>query len=65
MEEKTKYDIMCIERGDVDYLRYVADQLNGSGDLQKDQLDNLAKALIGIASSACELDQISKIAVQE
>lgn len=61
MEEKTKYDIMCIERGDVDFLRNVADQLIENPSQLEDQVENIAQALRGIASSAYELDQLPEL----
>lgn len=61
MEEKTKYDIMCIERGDVDFLRNVADQLIENPSQLEDQVENIAQALRGIANSAYELDQLPEL----
>ena len=57
MDERTKYDIMCIERGDLDYLRNIAEMLITNDSYIQDQAENIAKALIGIANAAYELDQ--------
>lgn len=56
MAEKTKHDIMCIERGDVDYLLTIAEMLMSDDSQLQDQVENIAKALSGIANSAHELD---------
>lgn len=55
MDEKTKYDIMCIERGDVEYLRIIADKLMANESELHDQAENISKALLGIANAAYEL----------
>lgn len=55
MVEKTKYDIMCVERGDIDYLRSIAQMLLSNDPQLHDQMGNIAKALDGIANAAYEL----------
>ncbi len=58
MDEKSKYDIMCIERGDVEYLRNIAEMLmNNDSELQA-QVEHISKALLGIADAAYELEQL-------
>jgi len=56
MEEKSKYDVMCVERGDMEYLRHVAAMLLSDVDQMRDESENIAKALLGIANAAYELD---------
>ena len=58
MNEKSKYDVMCLERGDIEYLRHVAEMLFTNGPQIQEQSENVAKALIGIANAAYELDEI-------
>ena len=56
MKEVTKYDVVCLERGDVDYIKYVADQLSNESVPSLTDLNNYAEALRGIAHAATDLE---------
>ena len=55
MKEVTKHDVVCLERGDVDYIKYVADQLSNESVPSLTDLNNYAEALRGIARAATDL----------
>ena len=54
MDEETKYDIMCVERGDVEYLRNIAVMLMDNDSQLHDQAENISKAILGIVNAAYE-----------
>ena len=60
MKGKSKYDVMCLERGDIEYLRNVAEMLLANDSQIRDQAENVAMALLGIANAAYELDPFEK-----
>jgi hypothetical protein len=55
MHELSKYDVVCLERGDINYLEYVADLLSSGSVPSESELDNISKALCGIVRSATDL----------
>jgi len=61
VKDTTKYDVVCLERGDIDYLLFVADQLSSDAVLLPADLKNYAEALRGIARVATELEELKII----
>ena len=58
MQEMSKHDVICLERGDINYLEYVADQLSGESTPSTAELKNYAEALRGIVRVATELENL-------
>jgi hypothetical protein len=58
MKNTAKYDVVCLERGDVDYLLFVADQLASDTTPTPLDLKNYAEALRGLARAATELENL-------
>ena len=61
VKDTTKYDVVCLERGDIDYLLFVADQLSSDAVPPPADLKNYAEALRGIARVATELEELKII----
>jgi len=56
MIEISKHNLVCLERGDIDYLKYVADQLSAADSAPSAaDLENYAEALRGIARAVIDL----------
>ena len=58
MSEKSKYDVICLERGDIEYIKYVAHQLSGEQSPSVPELKNYAEALLGITRAATDLESL-------
>ena len=58
MQETSKYDVVCLERGDINYLEYVADLLSYESIPSESELENISEALRGIVRSATELTKL-------
>jgi hypothetical protein len=54
----TKYDVVCLERGDIDYILFVADQLSSDSVPPPEDMNNYAEALQGIARAVTELEDL-------
>jgi len=61
MKEVSKHDIVCLERGDIIYIKHVADKLSGLSEPSRSELKNYAEALRGIARTATELEKLSTL----
>jgi len=61
VKDTTKYDVVCLERGDIDYLLFVADQLSSDVVPLPTDLNNYAEALRGMARVATELEELKII----
>jgi len=59
MKEVSKYDVVCLERGDINYIKHVADQLSDLSEPSRSELKNYAEALRGIARAATDLENLS------
>jgi hypothetical protein len=55
MIEASKHNLVFLERGDIDYINYVADRLSEKTVLSASDLENYAEALRGIARAATDL----------
>lgn len=58
MHELSKHDVVCLERGDINYLEYVADLLSSESIPSESELDNISEALRGIVRSATDLAKL-------
>jgi len=58
VKDKSKYDVVCLERGDIDYILFVADQLSSDTVPPPADMNNYAEALRGIARVATELENL-------
>jgi len=58
VKDTTKYDVVCLERGDIDYILFVADQLSSDTVHPPADMNNYAEALRGIARAATELEEL-------
>jgi len=58
VKDTTKYDVVCLERGDIDYILFVADQLSSDAVPPPADMNNYAEALRGIARAATELEKL-------
>jgi len=58
MINSSKYEIMCLERGDIDYLLHVAEALSNARYLTAGELKNYSEALRGIVNAAKELTNL-------
>jgi hypothetical protein len=58
VNDTTKYDVVCLERGDIDYILFVADQLSSDAVPPPTDMTNYAEALRGIARAVTELEDL-------
>ena len=58
MKDTTKHDVVCLERGDIDYILFVADQLSSDAVPPPADMNNYAEALRGIARAATNLEEL-------
>ncbi len=58
VKDSTKYDVVCLERGDLDYLLFVADQLSSDTVPPAADMNNYAEALRGISHAATDLEEL-------
>jgi hypothetical protein len=58
VNDTTKYDVVCLERGDIDYILFVADQLSSDAVPPPADMNNYAEALRGIARAVTELEDL-------
>ena len=58
VKDTIKYDVVCLEQGDIDYLLFVADQLFSDTVPPPADMNNYAEALRGIARAATKLGEL-------
>ena len=58
VSDTNKYDVVCLERGDLDYMLFVADQLSLDTVPPTADMNNYAEALRGIVRAATELESL-------
>jgi hypothetical protein len=58
VNDTTKHNVVCLERGDIDYILFVADQLSSDAVPPPADMNNYAEALRGIARAVTELEDL-------